>query len=585
MSSFLALRMRFNGLRIKHKVFALISLIMAVCFCATYFALSYAYSTYDKQLYSKSSQVLNLSSGRIENELKKIESLSFNIATDTAFQANLAMFNEPVSDYNKNMIRWDMTERMIQYTGYEKYISSVQIIDLQNNDYFVGKIEPLSVEKRSRMFEIAAAGMGDMRWIYPDSEDKELIAVREIRSYKYFDLKPIGIMIIRIKMDEIVEAVLQGTDLVQGEFRIAADGVPVYPLESSEQAALPDDVASDHNGYVIRKLDGGQTYFLTFFRSSTYNWTYYGVIPFDEIFKRIVTMKRALLIGFAASIFLLFVISIRFAQSITRPIEDLIGRMKQAQKGNFTLNETEAIPMDEVGQLHRVFRIMIQEIDGLITENYAKQLIIKETQFKALQAQINPHFLYNTLESINWLAKINGQKQISEMVEALGHLLRSSISLKETLITVGEELQIVENYMTIQKFRFEDRLNFSIDVDERLHGCVIPKLTLQPLVENAIHYALEQMLEPCRIRIYALETADGLSLVVEDNGPGIEEGMLEKVRSGQVRTRGQGIGLTNIEERIVITFGEAYGIRLESGPATGTRVYVNIPMETSEGHV
>lgn len=576
MLSFLALKLRFSGLRIKHKVFALISLMMAVCFCVTYFSLSYAYSTYDQQLYAKSSQVLNLSSGRIENELKKIEQLSFNIATDTALQTALTQMGETLSDYNKNMIRTDIIDRLIQFAGYEKNVSSMRIIDAQQNDYVVGQSEPLSAGKRQRIRDEASAGMGELRWIYPDAEENVLIAAREIRSYRYFDLKPIGTLIIRVKLDRIVEDVLHGTDLMKGEFRIAAGAVPIYP-DVAMETAFPD-IGPEANGYTIRRMEDGQTYFLAFLRSPTYNWTYLGVIPFGEIFKRIVTMKRALLIGFAASILLLLAISIRFAQGITRPIEDLIGRMKQVQKGDFTLAGMDVLPMDEVGQLHRAFRMMIQEIDGLITENYAKQLIIKETQFKALQAQINPHFLYNTLESINWLAKVNGQKQISEMVEALGNMLRNSVNLKETLITLGEEVEIVRNYMTIQKFRFEDRLDFKIEIADRFLACAIPKLTLQPLVENAIHYALEQMLEPCRIRVYAADKGDRLALVVEDNGPGMEEGMLELVRSGEVRTRGQGIGLKNIEERIMIAFGEDYGIRIESKEGEGTKVFVEIPL-------
>jgi two-component system sensor histidine kinase YesM len=259
--------------------------------------------------------------------------------------------------------------------------------------------------------------------------------------------------------------------------------------------------------------------------------------------------------------------------------------MKQVQKGNYSLADMEALPMDEVGQLHRAFRMMIQEIDELIHENYDKQLLIRETQFKALQAQINPHFLYNTLDSVIWLAKINGQKQISEILEALGQLFRSSISLKDTLISLEEELDIVRNYVTIQKFRYRERLNFEMQVDERYYSCLIPKMSLQPLVENAIHYALEPSDEPSFIRVYAVPGHQRLTLVVEDNGPGMEEDLLEKVRKGKARTRGQGIGVTNIAERLEIAFGESYGLRIESEQGAGTRVYVDIPMESREKHV
>jgi two-component system sensor histidine kinase YesM len=264
--------------------------------------------------------------------------------------------------------------------------------------------------------------------------------------------------------------------------------------------------------------------------------------------------------------------------------------MRQVQKGDFSLAGMEnadwtTMQMDEVGQLKRTFRMMIQQINELITENYSKQLTIKETQFKALQAQINPHFLYNTLESINWLAKSNGQPQISKMVESLGFLLRNSISLKEALITVEEELDIVMNYITIQRFRFEERLVFELDVPADARALLLPKLTLQPLIENSIHYALESMLEPCHIRIWTKREQGRLILVVEDNGPGMEEGLLEQVRKGEAPTRGSGIGLRNIEERIILAFGEGYGVSVESEQEQGTRVSVIIPDETRDRHV
>jgi two-component system sensor histidine kinase YesM len=302
---------------------------------------------------------------------------------------------------------------------------------------------------------------------------------------------------------------------------------------------------------------------------------------------KIILMKNILFGGFILSLLLVLGLALRFARSLTRPIEELIVRMRQVQKGDFSLTgyetlEWEFLQMDEVGQLQRTFRMMIQQINELITENFSKQIIIKETQFKALQAQINPHFLYNTLESINWLAKANGQPQISKMVESLGFLLRSSISLKETLITVGEELDIVMNYITIQKFRFEERLVFQLDVPKEAYTLLLPKLTLQPLLENSIHYALESMVEPCFIRIWTRREPGKLILIVEDNGPGIAEVLLEQVRKGEARTRGSGIGLKNIEERIMIAFGESYGIQIESEPGRGTSVSVIIPDETRE---
>jgi two-component system sensor histidine kinase YesM len=260
-----------------------------------------------------------------------------------------------------------------------------------------------------------------------------------------------------------------------------------------------------------------------------------------------------------------------------------MGKMRRVQIGQFqslVLEETapQAVQMDEVGQLQRTFRMMVQQIDELITENYRKQLAIKETQFQALQAQINPHFLYNTLDSINWLAKVNKQEEISHMVEALGYLFRHSISMTDALVTIEQELSIALHYVTIQRYRFDDRLLFTTDIPEAVMQRPIPKLTLQPLLENAIQHGLEPLIEPCPIAIRAYEEDGRLVLLVEDAGQGMDAERLQQVCSGEYVSAGRGVGLRNIDERVKLAFGDAYGVAVDSEPGRGTRVYVTLPL-------
>ncbi|MFE5322999.1 histidine kinase [Paenibacillus sp. NPDC056579] len=577
--------------KIKHKVISLISFIMAFCFLITYFALQYAYSIYDEQLYSKSSQLLNLSSGGIENELQRLDKLSFTIATDPQIQSLLRAINEDTPEFEKYRLRRFVSDRLVQFAGYEKYIYSMEVTDRLGEQAMAGQSSQATVAKNQTILEESAKGSGETRWIFPDPDDTYLIAAREIRSYEDFNLNRIGTLVVRIRFDKIVDDVVEGTELKSGEMQIGSGQHIIYPANPADHAqtqvmAIPGNEEWSRGGYLIKQIND-RPYFLTQIRSGYLGWSYLSLVPYDAIFNKIVLMKRILLIGFVASLLVVLAIAINFARSLTKPIETLIGRMRQVQKGDFSLTEAELseqpmLQMDEVGQLQRTFRMMIQQINELITENYAKQLTIKETQFKALQAQINPHFLYNTLDSINWLAKTNGQPQISRMVESLGFLLRNSISLRETLITVSEELDIVMSYITIQKYRFEERLVFEMDVPDEAKKLILPKFTLQPLIENAIHYAVESMLEPCLIRIRTDREPGGLILIVEDNGPGMDEQLLEQVRRGEARTRGSGIGLKNIEERIILAFGEEYGIRLDSQPGKGTRVSIIIPDETRE---
>ena len=202
--------------------------------------------------------------------------------------------------------------------------------------------------------------------------------------------------------------------------------------------------------------------------------------------------------------------------------------------------------------------------DQLIQTNYLNEILIKEAQFKALENQMNPHFLYNTLESINWRAKILGAKDISAMAEALGSLLRITLDHRSKQVPLKKELELIQYYITIQKYRFEDRLNFQTDIPQNLLSCYVLKLTLQPLVENAIRYGLEENTEGCLISISAeaCPEKDQLIIYVKNDGSAFEDDLLSKLENRQIEPHGFGIGLLNIQKRMQITYGEAYGLTL-----------------------
>lgn len=569
----------YKNMKIKNKLSLLISLIVAMAFTFAVIVQQYAFSIYDEQLYLKSSQVLHLSSSTIESELERIEQLSFNIITDTQIQNLLRSISGSDSDYDRLILRQHLVDRLLNYVGSEPMLYSIHLIDSYDKQHDVGSIVPIDPTKKEHILQLAGDADGEERWIYPDEQDSALLLSREIRSYTgtLFDLHYLGTIIIRINMDKIVRKSAGG----EGDLIMTAGTDLIYPQTPHFDPAAIQSSLSSGNGYLTREMDG-HTYFIAHNRSANTGWTYMNVTPFNQAFKQIIFIKELVIIVFTMIFAIAILLGIRFSRGLTRPIESLITRMKLAEKGNFA--EANVLPQDatpvamnELGLLHRTFRLMIERINALITENYSNRLLIKETEFKALQAQINPHFLYNTLESVNWLAKMNKQSQISDMVQALAFLLRNSVSLKEPILTLGEELEIVRNYILIQRFRFEDRLQFTMDVQEQDWQRPIPKLTLQPLLENAIHYALEPSIEPCRIILFCKETPSAFCVVVEDDGPGMGPDTLMQLRSGNLTTSGNGIGLLNIDERIKLAFGEHYGLTIDSGPGLGTRVILSLP--------
>ncbi|GIO33355.1 MULTISPECIES: cache domain-containing sensor histidine kinase [Paenibacillus] len=571
----------FKHMKIKNKLSLLIAFIVAMTFAFAILVQQYAFSVYDEQLYQKSSQVLHLSSSAIEKELERIEQLSFSIVTDTQVQSLLRSIATSDSDYDRLILRKRLVDRLLNYVGSEPSLYSIHVVDAYGVQQDLGSVIPIPPDKRAAILRIAAEANGEARWTYPDASDPALILSRDVRSYSgtLFDLKEIGTVFLRINMDRIVHE-MAGEE---GDLVMTAGTDPIYPSEPHFDPAAVQDSLLSGSGYFTQEIEN-QTYFIAYNRSAETGWTYLNVTPFNRIFKQIVFIKELAVIVFILIFAVAILWGIRFSRGLTRPIENLIARMKLAEKGNFAeanvlATDQEPPAMDELGLLHRTFRLMVERINALITENYASRLLIKETEFKALQAQINPHFLYNTLESINWMAKINKQTRISQMVQALAFLLRNAVSLKEPVLSLAEELEMVRNYVTIQKFRFEDRLSFRLDVEDKELSRKIPKLTLQPLLENAVHYALEPSVDACTIAIYSRYEKDAFCLVVEDDGPGMAPDTLELLQKGELVAAGNGIGLLNIDERIRFAFGEPYGVEIDSAPGQGTRVIIKLPKE------
>ncbi|WP_341280821.1 sensor histidine kinase [Paenibacillus sp. FSL H8-0537] len=573
----------YRNLSIKRKMFLMVFLIMTLIITIAYSSLYYAYSIYDKQLYDKSYRLLNLSSTTVDMELKKLESMSLTIIADSQIQQGLKDLLQDDAEYTGYMTRKKITDQLWTHISTaERYVQSVHLIDSRQMVSKYGESPSFSEEKYAHMMKEAVAGKGEVRWLYPDDSDPMLIMVREVRAYEPLTLAPIGILFLRINMERLVED-YAGTASHSSDILLKAGEEVVYPYGQMPEGvaeALQPLQAGD--GYEIKKVNS-ETTFLSQRKSSYTGWMYYNIVPYNHIFETVVWLKNLLVIVYGLTFVVVVAIGMAFARSLTRPIRQLIGQMKEVQYGDLdSMDASMTAPsfqqMDEVGLLQRTYRMMITRINTLIKENYASQLIIKETEFKALQAQINPHFLYNALDSIHWLAKKNAQQQISSMVVSLGYLLRSSISLKQNVITVAEELETVKHYITIQKYRFQNRLDFHMDVPASCHAAAIPKLTLQPLLENAVQYGLEPMIEPCTIRLYA-EWAEGkLALIVEDCGPGMEEAYAQRVLSGEAEARGNGIGILNIKNRIKLAFGESYGLRIDSRAGGGTKVSVLIPL-------
>ena len=291
--------------------------------------------------------------------------------------------------------------------------------------------------------------------------------------------------------------------------------------------------------------------------------SYLILTPYQQLFAQVRYFFHVAMLGMIICSVVVLMIAAMYAHRITIDIKKFIRhihRISGDDISSLSMYENDHILDQEIYELKNAFNAMAERINDLVRENYMKQLLIKETQLSALQAQMNPHFLYNTLNSVYWMAKAEGAKSIAEMINSLSILLREAISVNELVIDLDKELDIVCHYITIQKLRYGERLEVSFDVSEECSDLIIPKFTLQPLIENAIVYGVECMLEPCAIMVHIFTEGDLCICQVKNSGPAPEKNLIEKLRSGQIVSKGNGVGLLNIDRRVKAVFGEEYGI-------------------------
>ena len=325
--------------------------------------------------------------------------------------------------------------------------------------------------------------------------------------------------------------------------------------------------------------EGEDSKLYTMSKSKRTGWTVVGAVYTSELLKNNEQAQMWYLL--VASILLLAVIGISsiISREITKPIRSLRDSMRKVQNGQFGTH-VEVITENEIGSLGRSFNLMTSEIQALMEQNVYEQKQKRKSELKALQAQINPHFLYNTLDSIIWMSEAGENDEVVEMTSALARLLRQSISNDKEEVELEKEIEYVKNYLTIQKMRYKDKLEFFIYVDPRVAHVPIIKLVLQPLVENAIYHGIKYKETKGNLKIYARPVDGRVEIVVADDGIGMDEDVMEHIfdehRKEQKRN---GVGVPNVQKRLKLQYGSEYGIRYESVKGAGTKAVITIPVD------
>ena len=278
-------------------------------------------------------------------------------------------------------------------------------------------------------------------------------------------------------------------------------------------------------------------------------------------------------------------ISSMLSRAITRPLRQLTESMSRVEKGQFDRANVYVTMENEIGSLEKSYNLMTERIHTLMEENVYEQEQKRKSELRALQAQINPHFLYNTLDSIIWMSEAGQNDEVVEMTSALAKLLRQSISNDNEQVELVQEMEYVRNYLTIQKMRYQDKLEYDIAIEPMVSHVQIVKLVLQPIVENAIYHGIKYKESKGNLWIRAYADGKDVCIAVEDDGIGMDDSVLGTIFDEKEKSRKQnGVGVSNVQKRLKLYYGEEYGIIYESRPGEGTRAVIRIPRQGDREH-
>lgn len=446
----------------------------------------------------------------------------------------------------------------------------------QNEDWFqnaTGQIENLhfSTPHVQKLFDDVDY---KYKWVVSLSRAVELTTGGEIES---------GVLLVDMNFSGI-EQICKNVNLGQTGYiyLIGRDGEIIY---HPRQQLIYSNLLSENNsefsdvedGNYVDILDGQKR--LTTVKTLGYTgWKIIGVTPINETFADSSQITIFILFVVFLAIILLVFANTFISAKIADPIKALENSVKELEKG--TENVNIAIGGSyEIQHLGKTIKSMVEQMHKLMGDIVFEQELKRQTELDALQAQINPHFLYNTLDSIVWMVENERYQEAITMVTSLAGFFRISLSKGKNIITVKDELKHAENYITIQHMRFKDKFTFKINADEEVMDFVTIKLVIQPLIENAVYHGMEFMDGDGEIIVNAYKKDNELYIDVIDNGMGIPPEIAEQLltKGSRAKGKGSGVGLKNVQERIQIYFGKEYGLSIISEPDEGTLIRIHLP--------
>jgi len=560
-------------------------LVITICITVLIvFACSYTITSRSikQQAKDMTMQQLEQNSMNLEDYLKAIESTPDSIVTDKSLQEYLSKHDEDTREFTAKVD--DVYQSMSSLLGSKRdilYIYLYKVLD--KKVLYLGPTKAGSIANYSNVIaylsneDITGSPIRVSFRKDPVNTNNYTLTIYQPIFDIYKIRKPIGMLCIAVTEDVLARFYShRNTNLPLETFIMNGEGTIVSHIDKSKISTDPK------LQNILKKQDGameigGKLVVYKYIRD--WDWYVIGTLPISYLLRDNNVLLLAILLIVLLTVITSTFVSFRFSKRLLRPVDEMIYRMSMVSNGDLTTRINLSTYGYDFKQISEGFNIMVEQIDGLMKKIYDEQQQLKDIEFKALQSQINPHFLYNTLESIHWQALLGGHQDISTMVKALAGFYRISLSKGEAIISLKSEAEHVENYLTIQEIRYKDKMESYIDIPEEFYEVKIPKMTLQPLVENSIYHGLKGRKAKGFIKITAVREGDDLIVKAIDNGIGMTPDQISNLnRTLEDNDFSVGYGVRNVHRRITLFFGSPYGLFYESNEYGGVTANVRLRM-------
>ena len=547
----------------KRTLFTRISQMLVLIICVIFLFSLAIFQTlkhsFDVQFYRTFRNTIGIAMAYLEYELDKISEMTLYLATDDRLQTAIKE-DIPSSDRYERVHVRDAIKNILFNQAYgDFYLSQIELYLLNGEIIQVGRsVGSLDSEYSPDLKE--KAGYKEGKDYYLVGKSKSLVDVRNIRDISTLDFPSLGMMLTYIDIDHLIDKYRRQIPYASDmNFLLVKDGELLVRDVFSQKIFQSLDSLDD--GFSFYEDESGY-YFVTVVSGKKPGWSFIGYTSIREVKQLNRTLWTVMILTHALLAMVVFFSGRIYVRHFTRPLEMLSHQLLAFEQNVFNISldrPSERHMTEETNDLYRDVELAIKKIQDQVYTDYVKQMSLQTTQLQMLRSQINPHFLYNTLDSISWMAKGCGEQDIARMVVALGRLLRHSLSERRERITLREELSLLDDFLSIQKIRFQEKFHWNCDVEPGAEEVLMLPFILQPLVENAIKYGIEEgngsLSIELKIRCKDEET---IEITVCDSGRGFPEELMcfyRKKGMGNLISRDMlGVGLSNIYERIQLYY-------------------------------